>query len=112
MTHVDADPCCKPSQTYRATDRYKRGAKALGSRVRCLRHERKLSLYQVAELTGLEFSYLQLILGQTYASNSGAWVGLAALVLPISMCQPGEGGRDYERRCCSSFGMSEQRSGM
>ncbi len=56
---TETTTCDRPSQTYRATDRYKQGARALGSRVRCLRHDRGLSLYQAAEATGLELSYLQ-----------------------------------------------------
>lgn len=56
---TETTPCDRPSQTYRASERYKQGARALGSRVRCLRHERNLSLYQAAEAIGLELSYLQ-----------------------------------------------------
>lgn len=48
----------RPSQTYRSSDRYKAGARALGARVRQLRHERGLSLYQAAERLQIELSYL------------------------------------------------------
>lgn len=48
----------RPSQAYRSSDRYKQGARALGARVRRLRHERGLSLYQAAEAMSVELSYL------------------------------------------------------
>ncbi len=54
--HTSSDE--RPSQAYRLSDRYKAGARALGGRIRQLRHERGLSLYQTAELLKVELSYL------------------------------------------------------
>lgn len=48
-----------PSRAYRASDRYKAEAKALGMRVRQLRHARGLSLYQASEAMNLELRHLQ-----------------------------------------------------
>lgn len=49
----------EPSRTYRASDRYKAEAKALGTRVRALRHARGLSLYQASEAMNVELRHLQ-----------------------------------------------------
>lgn len=48
----------RPSQTYRSSDRYKLGVRALGTRIRQLRHARGMSLYQAAEAMQIELSYL------------------------------------------------------
>jgi len=55
-SHTDSDE--RPSQTYRASHRFKVGARALGKRIRQLRHERGLSLYEAAERLSVELSYL------------------------------------------------------
>jgi transcriptional regulator with XRE-family HTH domain len=48
-----------PSRTYRASARYKAEAKAIGMRVRKLRHARGLSLYQASEAMDVELRHLQ-----------------------------------------------------
>ncbi len=48
-----------PSRTYRASERYKAEAKALGARVRTLRHARGMSLYQASDAMDVELRHLQ-----------------------------------------------------
>jgi len=48
----------RPSQTYRSSDRYRAGARALGARIRQIRHDRGMSLYEAAERMQIELSYL------------------------------------------------------
>lgn len=51
----------RPSRSYRASDRYQAGAKALGRIVRQIRQDRGLSLYQASAIMELELSHLQRI---------------------------------------------------
>jgi hypothetical protein len=48
-----------PSRDYRATDRYKTEAKALGARARMLRYARGLSLYQASDAMNVDLRHLQ-----------------------------------------------------
>ena len=50
-----------PSQIFKSSERFQAGARALGRRVRQLRHERGLSLYQASAAMDLELSHLQRI---------------------------------------------------
>ncbi len=58
MTRAHTASDERPSQTYRSTKRFKAGARALGRRIRQLRHDRGLSLYEAAERLSVELSYL------------------------------------------------------
>lgn len=58
MARAQTDSDERPSQTYRSSNRFKAGARALGKRIRQLRHERDLSLYEAAERLSVELSYL------------------------------------------------------
>lgn len=47
------------SRAFRASERYQTEAKALGARIRAVRHARGMSLYQASEATNVELRHLQ-----------------------------------------------------